>query len=309
MWTTEVLGFPFFELYAFFIIYSFLGWALESLFVSVSNGTWVNRGFISGPFCPIYGTGAVLVIVGLTPALENTLWLFCGGVAIATIVEYVISFLLEKIFHATWWDYSQMRFNLKGRICLLRSLEWGGLTVIMMRIVQPPIQRFVQWIPSAIGEFVGVLLLIYLISDASVTVMNIFQMKEKMARLGEATLALREKMESVKLFDAKKELLDYFETLPMAEAMVKLKEKMEERSEQMMQFKAEEQLRFEYILSEMKEKLESRDGILKKNNITERRLTRAFPRLSFKKYNEEFAVFKREISNKKKIEKKKGYRK
>lgn len=304
MWTTEVLGFPFFEFYAYFIIYSFLGWALESLFVSVSNGAWVNRGFISGPFCPIYGTGAVLVIVGLTPALEKTFWLFCGGVGIATIVEYVISFLLEKIFHATWWDYSQMRFNLKGRICLLRSLEWGGLTVIMMRVIQPPIQGFVQWIPSAIGEFVGVLLLLYLISDASVTVMNIFQLSEKMEKLGQTRLALREKMESVKLFDAKKELLDYFETLPMAEAMGKLKEKMEDRSVQMMQFKAEEQLRFEYFLSEMKEKMESRDGILKKNNITERRLARAFPRLSFKKYNEEFAAFKREISSKKKKEKK-----
>ncbi len=295
-----MFGFSVFELYYYFMIYSFLGWALESLYVSASNGTWINRGFISGPLCPIYGTGATLVIVTLTPVDGNVLWMFLGGVLIATVVEYFIAYLLEKIFHATWWDYSKMRFNLKGRICLRRSLEWGALTVVVMHLIQPPIQRFVAWIHGTIGEFIGVLLLIYLIADASVTVMNIFQLKEKIARLEEARFSLRERIESINLIDAKKDFLDYLESLPIAEAMGNLKARLEEHTGQIIQLRAEEQLRLEYFLSEMKEKLEKRERILKKSNITERRIAKAFPRLSFKNYNEEFAAFKEELLKKKK---------
>ncbi len=299
MWTTEILGFSIFDLYFYFMIYSFLGWALESAYVSASNKTWTNRGFISGPLCPIYGTGATLVIVALTPFKNNLLLMFLGGVFIATVVEYVIALLLEKIFHATWWDYSQMRFQLQGRICLRRSLEWGVLTVVMMHLIQPPIQRFVAWIPRTTGEFIGVLLLMYLMADASVTVMNIFQLKEKIARLEEAGLGLREKMESVTLFEAKKEFLDYLEGLPIAEALNNLKARLEEHNGQMMQLRAEERLKFEFFLSEMKDKLEKRDKILKRNTLTERRIAKAFPRLNFKNYNEAFAALKDELLKKK----------
>lgn len=298
MWSTQVWGMPFFELYAYFIIYSFLGWVLESIFVSVSLGKWVNRGFISGPLCPIYGTGAVLVILLLTPVQGKAIWLYIGGVLIATVVEYLIAVLLEKIFHATWWDYSQMRFNIKGRICLIRSLEWGALTVIMMRNIQPPIQRFVDWIPRTIGEFIGVVLLIYLIADASITIMNIFRLKEKMARLEETRLALREKIQTSKLFEAKKEVSDYLERLPITEALGKLKEKIEERRGQIANVRGDEQLRWDFFLSEMKEKLERRERILKKSSLTERRIMKAFPGLRFKKYNEEFAAFKKEFLEK-----------
>ncbi|WP_312070490.1 putative ABC transporter permease [Anaerotignum propionicum] len=300
MMTTEIFGFTIFDLYFYFMIYSFLGWALESAYVSASNKTWTNRGFISGPLCPIYGTGATLVIVALTPFKNNLLLMFLGGVFIATVVEYVIALLLEKIFHATWWDYSQMRFQLQGRICLRRSLEWGALTVVMMHLIQPPIQRFVAWIPRAGGEFVGVLLLMYLMADASVTIMKIFQLKEKIARLEEAGLGLREKMETINLFEAKKELLDYLEGLPIAEAMNNLKTRLEEQNGQLIKLRTEERLRFEFFLSEMKDKLEKRERILKKNTLTERRIAKAFPRLYFKNYNEAFATLKEELLKKKK---------
>ncbi len=295
MWTTELFEFPFYELYFYFLIYSFLGWALESLFVSATNKEWVNRGFIRGPFCPIYGTGAVLVILALTPAMGNLAWVFLGGVLIATVVEYFISLFLEKLFHATWWDYSEMPLNLQGRICLRRSLEWGALSVVMLTVIQPPIADFVRWIPRTIAEFAGTAILIYLIADTSVTVMNILQLKEKIEKLEEARLGLRERMESVKIFEARKELLEYLEGLPISEAMANLREKIEEHTGQMRQLKAEERLRFEYFLSEIKERLERRQRILKKSTLTERRLYKAFPRLHFEKYNEAFKAFKEEF--------------
>ena len=98
MWTSELFGFTFFQLFYYFMLYSFLGWAMESAFVSITTKEWVNRGFINGPLCPIYGTGALLILVLLSPVQENLLLLFCGGFLVATVVEYAIAVLLEKLF-------------------------------------------------------------------------------------------------------------------------------------------------------------------------------------------------------------------
>lgn len=155
MWSTVWFSFTFFELYAYFMIYSFLGWAMESTYVSINAKKWVNRGFINGPFCPIYGTGALLILLALKPVSDSILLLFLGGFVIATVVEYLIGLILEKLFHATWWDYSQKPFNIKGRVCLERSVEWGVLTAFVMRVVQPVIADFVAAIPPCMGRICG----------------------------------------------------------------------------------------------------------------------------------------------------------
>ena len=172
MWSTVWFSFTFFELYAYFMIYSFLGWAMESAYVSINAKKWVNRGFINGPFCPIYGTGALLILLALEPVSDSILLLFLGGFVIATVVEYLIGLILEKLFHATWWDYSQKPFNIKGRVCLERSVEWGVLTTFVMRVVQPVIADFVAAIPRAWGEFAATLLLAYLAVDTTITVLH-----------------------------------------------------------------------------------------------------------------------------------------
>ena len=175
MWSTVWFSFTFFELYAYFMIYSFLGWAMESTYVSINAKKWVNRGFINGPFCPIYGTGALLILLALKPVSDSILLLFLGGFVIATVVEYLIGLILEKLFHATWWDYSQKPFNIKGRVCLERSVEWGVLTAFVMRVVQPVIADFVAAIPRAWGEFAATLLLAYLAVDTTITVLHILR--------------------------------------------------------------------------------------------------------------------------------------
>ena len=196
MWTSELFGFTFFQLFYYFMLYSFLGWAMESAFVSITTKEWVNRGFINGPLCPIYGTGALLILVLLSPVQENLLLLFCGGFLVATVVEYAIAVLLEKLFHASWWDYSKKKFNIKGRVCLERSVEWGLLTVFVMRLIQPAVADFVAKIPLVLGECVGTALMIYLFADAGVTVQQILHLNEKLAHLSEAREELRAKLES-----------------------------------------------------------------------------------------------------------------
>ncbi len=102
MWSTLWFDYTFFELYAYFMIYSFLGWAMESAFVSITTKKWVNRGFVNGSMCPIYGTGALLIILAPGPVAESIPLLFWGGFLIATVVEYLIGAAMEKLFHATW---------------------------------------------------------------------------------------------------------------------------------------------------------------------------------------------------------------
>ena len=108
------------KLFLYFIIYSFLGWAIESAYVSVLQRRLINRGFLNGPLCPIYGTGAMLITI-ILGRFTDVPTVFVFGIAITTVLEYIVGFLLEKLFSARWWDYSSHRFNINGRVSLLSS--------------------------------------------------------------------------------------------------------------------------------------------------------------------------------------------
>lgn len=135
-----------------FIIYSFFGWVWETSYVSLKEGEYVNRGFITGPFCTIYGFGAVTVYLVLKPVQQNLLFLFVGGIILATILEYITAVLMETIFHTTWWDYSDKKLNFQGRICLEASLCWGAFSVILFRIFQPLVDDIVALYPIYVGR-------------------------------------------------------------------------------------------------------------------------------------------------------------
>ena len=151
MWNAAVAGTDFYHIINWFFIYSFLGWVWESAYVSIKEKRLVNRGFVTGPLCTIYGCGAVAVYLILRPVSENLLLLFLGGIAVPTILEYLTAVLMEYIFHTSWWDYSKNKFNFQGRICLGASLGWGVFTVILFYVLQP----FVEWIVSLYPEAVG----------------------------------------------------------------------------------------------------------------------------------------------------------
>lgn len=114
-----------------FFLYSFCGWLGESIYCSVPAKKWINRGFLVGPICPIYGTGAVLMSLTLEPIkhMGYPILVFFAGIVVCDAVEYVTSFIMEKLFHARWWDYSERFMNIKGRICLQHSIYWGIASV------------------------------------------------------------------------------------------------------------------------------------------------------------------------------------
>ena len=148
---TTVCGFSLYQVFAYFLIYSCLGWCLEVIYAAVTTGNLINRGFLNGPVCPIYGFGMVIVLFALTPLSHSLLLLYLGGVILPSALELVGGWALYKLYHTRWWDYSDYPFNIGGYICLEFSLLWGVGTLIVMKLVHPIIANAVALIPPLVG--------------------------------------------------------------------------------------------------------------------------------------------------------------
>lgn len=148
----SILGISIWKLGTYFIIYSFLGYIIETIFGIVTMGIWECRqSFLYGPFLGIYGVGAVAIILFSQFFDKNNFTLFLGGYAIGTAVEYAVSFLTEAILETKWWDYSGKILNINGRVCLLYSSFWGILTVFLVRKVNPKIDQFMRFLKKKIS--------------------------------------------------------------------------------------------------------------------------------------------------------------
>lgn len=169
----------------FFIIYSFLGWAVEVAFHGVTSAKFVNRGFLNGPVCPIYGFGMIILIFFLGPLMNNFILLFIGAFLLTSILEFITGFILEKLFHTKWWDYSNMPFNLKGYICLSFSIVWGLAGVFMLDIVHPSIAKFTSFFHNTIGNISLALFFIYFVADFILTVQGILKINKRTRMLAE----------------------------------------------------------------------------------------------------------------------------
>ena len=134
------------KLFLWFLFYSFCGWVYESILVSILERRPVNRGFLNGPLCPIYGAGAVGAVVVLGQ-VHNPLVMFLLSMVGASILEYVTSWVMEALFHARWWDYSDYKFNLNGRICLLGAFVFGVGGVLITSVIQPQVAGVTDRLP------------------------------------------------------------------------------------------------------------------------------------------------------------------
>ena len=166
---TTVCGFSLYQVFAYFLIYSCLGWCLEVIYAAVTTGNLINRGFLNGPVCPIYGFGMVIVLFALTPLSHSLLLLYLGGVLLPSALELVGGWALYKLYHTRWWDYSDYPFNIGGYICLEFSLLWGVGTLIVMKLVHPIIANAVALIPPLVGLILMFLLYAIYAADTIAT--------------------------------------------------------------------------------------------------------------------------------------------
>lgn len=168
--------------FIWFVLYSVLGWLYESLFCSVTHKKLINRGFLNGPYCPIYGSGAVLMIVVLGK-VSNAPALFMSGAVLACTLEYITSYVMEKLFYARWWDYSNTKFNLNGRVCLAGAVVFGAFAVVLIKFIHPFISHMTSFLPPSGVYVTASVLAVIIIADTVVTVVGITGMNEKLLEI------------------------------------------------------------------------------------------------------------------------------
>lgn len=175
-----------------FFVYAFLGWCGEVSYAALRTGKFVNRGFLNGPVCPIYGVGAVTVLGALEPLAGNTLLLFLGSVVLTSLLEWLTGFALEKLFHQRWWDYSDEPLNLGGYICLRFSLYWGLACLLVVKILHPAVLWGIRVLPLPLGWVLLWAFAAVMAVDLAATVRTVVRMNRQLRQLDELAGRLRE---------------------------------------------------------------------------------------------------------------------
>ncbi|MCR5375058.1 MAG: hypothetical protein K6E39_06830 [Lachnospiraceae bacterium] len=175
----------FYELCWVFLIYAFFGWCAEVAYSAVTKGVFVNRGFLNGPVCPIYGVGMIMVVSCLTPLKGNHIVLFLGSMFLTTAVELFVGWGMEKVFHQHWWDYSDEHFNFRGYICLRFSLIWGFGCMSVIDIAHPPIKKIISIFPYKPGVILQIFFFAVFITDIVITIMAVLKFNKHLVIIDE----------------------------------------------------------------------------------------------------------------------------
>lgn len=313
----------FYEVVWIFIVYAFFGWCTEVAYAALNTGKFVNRGFLNGPYCPIYGCGVTIVVAVLTPLKENIGILFLGSFFLTTILEYLTGLILEKAFHNKWWDYSKVPFNIHGYVCLKFSILWGLACVFVMRVLHPGIYKSITLIPHKLGVGLLIVIMTAFCADCGVTVAailnfnkrlrlmneiadkmhrlsdeigeNIYEgvtdVMEKSESLQETTEVLREKIEE-KAMTVKQDMKELPET-----ARIRLEERTLEAkvviAENLLEKKSEIAYRKDAAKREYEELKVKYKSLLEEKNMPFKRLLKAFPDMVSMEQNEMLKRYKK----------------
>ena len=258
------------ELYYFalsFFVYGFLGWCTEVAYAAAKQGKFVNRGFLNGPICPVYGIGVGVVVQFLTPVENNLVLLYISSTILVTVIEGITGFLLEKIFHNKWWDYSEQPLNIGGYVCVLFSLIWGVFCVLIVKIIHPLIYKVLTMIPLVLGIVVMACLAVGLLADLYVTASGILKMNRRLEAMEKIAAEL-------------KELSD------------KVGENIYENVMEGMEFREEKKARIEELKAKYEEMAENRTKVGE-------RLVKAFPKMQVGQHKEIFEELRERIKRSK----------
>lgn len=269
------------------LIYGFFGWCGEVAFAAVKHGKFVNRGFLNGPICPIYGFGVLIVTVALEPIANNIPLLFVGSVVFTSLLEFITGFVLERLFHEKWWDYSNVRFNIKGYICPQFSLLWGVAATLIVLFLHPSVMWLVGKIPVNIGIVLICVLSAAFIADLVFTLIGILGLPKRMRAITEVESALRKVSDEIgegvanTVFaaqSAKKTVEDKGGELKtaLADKNDELKSAIQHKNAELAQSLAEKYRQ----LDELKEKYAK----LTRSRFQHRRIMNAFPNLQNGKF-------------------------
>lgn len=183
-----------------FYFYCFFGWCFESAYVSLCKRKFVNRGFMRGPFLPLYGSGAVMMLLVSSPFYEHWWAVYIAGCIGATILEYFTGVIMEAIFKVRYWDYSKQHLQFQGHICLSSSLAWGGLTLLMVYVIHEPIEGLIFKIPSELLTVSTILLTFYIAWDFALSfkaALDLRDVLQKLAKVKEEMAGVQKRLEKL----------------------------------------------------------------------------------------------------------------
>lgn len=262
----------------YFFVYGFLGWCTEVIFAAFKQHRFVNRGFLNGPICPIYGVGVTLVIACLEAFQSNLLLLYISSVILVTVLEGVTGWAMDKLFHNKWWDYSKLPFNIGGYVCLLFSLIWGVACVFIVYFVHPLIHQVLSLIPHTAGIALIAILGIALLSDIIVTTSAIVKFNQYLERLKHITDELHAISNQIgsELYQNVMHVLDMQESSRQKLDDVKLE--------------VSEEIRMQIV--ELKTRAQTLGEKVPK---PARRLLKAFPKLESRNYKAQLELFRQKL--------------
>lgn len=226
----------------FFFIYCFFGWIWESSFVSIRTKKLTNRGFMRGPFIPIYGCGCVLMMAVGAPLMDHPFAMYFTGMICATVMEFITGDMMLRIFRVRYWDYTGRFLNIKGHVCLAASILWGFFTLLMNYVGKIPIERKVMMIPPEWLHVIVLILLVYFVSDFSLSFKTALDLRDVIVAMEH----FRDEMERM---EKRIDVMIAFADDAKNQAVEAITEKVEEKKEQA-------KLRLEERMDEMEKKLE-----------------------------------------------------
>ena len=304
----------------YFFVYGFLGWCTEVAFAAWKEHRFVNRGFLNGPICPVYGIGVTLVVHFLSPYRSNLIILYITSTILVTALEWLTGFILERVFHNKWWDYSNMPLNLNGYVCLLFSLIWGVACVLIVDFIHPVIHKLLLYIPVIVGVIILIILGIGMFADLYVTASGILKMNKRLAAMQEIadelheisdkigeniyknTIAAMETQDAIKdsVTEKQEELKDSFTAKQeefkdsLAAKQMEFKDSFALKQEEILGNLTERREEISETLDTVSDELKERIASLRKHyselgeDFTgiQKRLLKAFPKIENKKYSE-----------------------
>lgn len=315
-----------YELLLNFFVYGFLGWCTEVAFAAAKERKFVNRGFLNGPICPIYGIGVTVVVTVLLPYKDQIIPLYLWSVLLVTVLEGLTGYLLEKLFHHRWWDYTGMPLNIGGHVCLLFSVIWGVACVAIVHFIHPMIAKILSFLPVWLGGLLLAAFCFALAADLYVTVTGILKFNRRLARMEEIAQELhrisdqlgeniyRNTMEGIEIQDRVK-----VRSQQAAEEVRQRSQQAAEEMRQRTQQAAEEvRLRSERAAEEVRQRTEQHAETLREKHrelraryqeLAEslspagRRLLDAFPNMKPRRYEKHFAQLKEHLKKRREHEK------
>lgn len=281
-----------YSLLLYFFIYSFLGWCTEVAYATVKERRFVNRGFLNGPWCPIYGVGVSAVVTLLDGFRDSLLLLYLSSLVLVTLIEGMTGFIMDKIFHHKWWDYTGLPLNIGGYVCLPFSIAWGAACAVIVKGIHPLIERLVGFLPEAAGAALLCVLTVCLAADVAVTTAGILKLNRRLDMLERIGAELHEISDRMGA-NIHENVMDAMEK---AEA---LEDVAQARKEQLDALSGEARERLDLLSGETRERYDMlRQRYAELTGATlqaSRRLVRAFPRMESRRHKELLDELKRRL--------------